>query len=171
MSAMRSSGRSIPIDMQTKDGVIPISRRAFSLRPECTAVAEWQIKDSVPTETDRQFEHLKAMIAHFAEATKTKSRQMPDETTRLLADLVARGRQIVELIAAEGQRARRMNDKRLTKSVARLRKALGKELSALDTLIGAQIRGSTVWAEKEDSLRPCQKPQRPRARFFRHYWQ
>ena len=93
-----------------------------------------------------------AVIAHFAEATKPKLRQMPDEVTRLLADLVARRRQIVEMIAAEAQRTRRMSDKRLTKSVARLRKALEKELSELDVLIGDQIRGSPVWAEKEDLL-------------------
>src|ERR1700730_14914343 len=92
-----------------------------------------------------------AVIAHFAEATKPELRQMPDET-RLLAGLVARRRQIVEMIAAEGQRARRMSDKRLIKSIARLRKALEKELSDLDVLIGDQIRGSAVWAEKEDLL-------------------
>jgi transposase len=95
-----------------------------------------------------------AVIAHFAEATKPKLRQMPDETTKLLADLVARRRQIVEMISAECQRARRMNDKRLTKSVARLRKALEKELSELDALIDDQVRGSAVWAEKEDLLAP-----------------
>jgi transposase len=93
-----------------------------------------------------------AVIAHFAEATKPKLRHMPDEMTRHLAALVARRRQIVEMIAAEGQRARRMSDKRLIKSIARLRKALEKELSALDVLIGDQIRGSPVWAEKEDLL-------------------
>lgn len=48
MSAMRSSGCSIPIDMRIKAGVIPISRRASSVSPECTVVAGWQIKDSVP---------------------------------------------------------------------------------------------------------------------------
>ena len=37
---------------------------------------------------------------HFAEAIKPKLRQMPDEVTRLLADLVARRRQIVEMIEA-----------------------------------------------------------------------
>jgi transposase len=93
-----------------------------------------------------------AVIAHFAEATKPKLRQMPDEVTRLLADLVARRRQIVEMIAAEAQRTHRMSDKRLTKSVARLRKALEKELSELDVLIDDQIRGSAVWVEKEDLL-------------------
>ena len=45
-----------------------------------------------------------------------------------------------------------MNDKRLTKSVARLRKALEKELSELDGLIDDQIRGSADWVEKEDLL-------------------
>ena len=93
-----------------------------------------------------------AVIAHFAEATKPKLRQMPDEVTRFLADLVARRRQIVEMIAAEAQRTRRMSDKRLTKSVARLRKALEKELSELDGLIDDQIRASAVWVEKEDLL-------------------
>ncbi len=71
---------------------------------------------------------------------------MTDEMTRHLAGLVARRRQIVEMIGAEGQRARRMSDKRLIKSIARLRKALEK-LSALDVLIGVQIRVSPVWAE------------------------
>jgi transposase len=93
-----------------------------------------------------------AVIAHFAEATRPKLRQMPDEVTRLLADLVARRRQIVEMIAAEAQRTRRMSDKRLTKSIARLRKALEKEISELDLLIDDQIRGSVVWAEKQDLL-------------------
>src|ERR1700757_1902171 len=93
-----------------------------------------------------------AVIAHFAEATKPKLRQLANETTRLLADLVARRRQIGEMISAECQRARRMNDKRLTKSVARLCKALQKELAELDALISDQIRGSAVWAEKEDLL-------------------
>lgn len=93
-----------------------------------------------------------AVIAHFAEATKPDLRQMPDEMTRLLADLVARRRQIVEMIAAEGQRARRMTDNRLIKSIARLRKALEKELAELDALIEDHVRGSTLWSEKEDLL-------------------
>lgn len=93
-----------------------------------------------------------AVIAHFAEATKPELRQIPDEMTRLLADLVARRRQIVEMIVAEGQRARRMSDNRLTKSIARLRKALEKELAELDALIEDHVRGSAVWVEKEDLL-------------------
>lgn len=55
------------------------------------------------------------VIARFAEATRPVPRPLPDETTQLLADLVARRRQIVEMMAAEGQRERRA-DGRLKKA-------------------------------------------------------
>jgi transposase len=93
-----------------------------------------------------------AVIAHFVEATGAKPRPLPDETTRMLADLVARRRQIVEMMAAEGQRERRLNDKRLKRSIARLRKAMEKELAELDGDLHDHVRGSPVWAEKEDLL-------------------
>lgn len=93
-----------------------------------------------------------AVIAHFAEATKAQPRPLPDEMTRLLADLLARRRQIVEMMAAEGQRERRMTSQRLKKSIARLRKALQKELAELDGEIDDHVRGSPAWAEKEDLL-------------------
>ena len=93
-----------------------------------------------------------AVIAHFAAATKPQLRQLPDEMTRALADLVARRRQIVEMIAAEGQRARRISDHRLSRSIARLRKALEKELAELDRVISDHMRGSTVWVDKEKLL-------------------
>jgi transposase len=93
-----------------------------------------------------------AVIAHFVEATEAAPRPLPDATTRLLADLIARRRQIVEMMAAEGQRERRLSDKRLHKSIARLRKALEKELAELDGEIDDQVRGSPAWVEKEDLL-------------------
>ena len=92
-----------------------------------------------------------AVIARFVEATRPAVRVLPDEATQLLADLVARRRQIVEMMAAEGQRERRA-DRRLKKSIARLRKALEKELAELDAEIDDHVRGSPVWAEKEDLL-------------------
>jgi transposase len=93
-----------------------------------------------------------AVIAHFAEATKPQLRQLPDATTRLLAELVARRRQIVEMIGTESQRARHITAPRLKKGLARLRKALEKELSELDDDISDHVRGSPAWAEKEDLL-------------------
>jgi transposase len=92
-----------------------------------------------------------AVIARFAEAAKPEPRPLPDATTQLLADLVGRRRQIVEMMAAEGQRERRAS-KRLHKSIARLRKALETELAELDAEMDEHVRGSPVWAEKEDLL-------------------
>ena len=93
-----------------------------------------------------------AVIAHFAEATKPEPRPLPDEATRLLADLVARRRQILEMIGAERQREKRMTIPRLRKSIARLIKALEKELTSVDTDINDAVRGSPAWREKEDLL-------------------
>ena len=92
------------------------------------------------------------VIARFAEATRPEVRPLPDAATRLLADLVARRRQIVEMMAAEGQRERRISDKRLKKSIARVRKVLEQELNELDEAIDDSIRGSPAWREKENLL-------------------
>jgi transposase len=93
-----------------------------------------------------------AVIAHFADATQAQARPLPDETTQLLADLVARRRQIVEMMAAEGQREQRLTDKRLKKSIARLRQAMEKALAEIDGEIDDHVRGSPAWAAKEDLL-------------------
>jgi transposase len=93
-----------------------------------------------------------AVIAHFAEATKPEPRPLPDAATRLLADLVARRRQIVEMIGAERQRQKRVTIPRLSTSIARLLKALEKELASLDADIDDAVRGSPAWRAKEDLL-------------------
>ncbi len=91
------------------------------------------------------------VIAHFAEATRPEPRPLPDEATRLLADLVARRRQIIDMIGAERQREKRATP-RLKKSIARLLKALEKELATVNTDIDDAVRGSPAWLEKEDLL-------------------
>src|ERR1700724_1933045 len=93
-----------------------------------------------------------AVIGHFAEAAKPALRPLPDEATQLLSDLVARRRQIIGMIVAERQRQRRLVEKRMQKSIARLLKALEKELSALDQDLDDAVRGSPAWREKEDLL-------------------
>lgn len=92
-----------------------------------------------------------AVIAHFADATRPAPRPLPDAATRLLADLVARRRQIIEMIGAERQREKRA-PRRLQKSIARLLKALERELSSVDADIDDAVRGSAVWRETEDLL-------------------
>jgi transposase len=92
-----------------------------------------------------------AVIAHFAEATKPEPRPLPDEATRMLADLVARRRQIVEMIGAERQREKRATA-RIKKSIARLIKALEKELVSVNSDIDDAVHGSPAWRDKEDLL-------------------
>jgi transposase len=92
-----------------------------------------------------------AVIAHFAQATNVEPRPLPDEATRLLADLVARRRQIIEMIGAERQREKRA-PARLRKSIARLVKALEKELASVDTDIDDAMRSSPAWRDKENLL-------------------
>ena len=93
-----------------------------------------------------------AMIARSARDTKPELRPLPDETTQLLADLVARRRQIIEMIVAERNRERRATVRRIKKSIARLIAALEKELVEIDAEIDAGVRGSPAWRDKEDLL-------------------
>lgn len=93
-----------------------------------------------------------AVIAHFAEATGLVPRPLADEATRMLADLVTRRRQIVEMIGAERQREQRTTAPRPRKSIARLIKALEKELASLDDDLNDAVRGSPAWRDKEDLL-------------------
>ena len=65
--------------------------------------------------------------------------------------LVTRRRQIIDMIVAERQREKRAMPK-LRKSIARLLKALEKELSSVDTDIDDAVRGSPAWRDKEDLL-------------------
>jgi transposase len=94
-----------------------------------------------------------AVIARFVQATQPEVRPLPDEATRLLADLVTRRRQIVQMIGAEKQREKRLTEPRLRRSIARLVAALQKELTEVDGEIDGQIRGSPAWRETEDLLR------------------
>jgi transposase len=91
------------------------------------------------------------VIAQFAAATKPPVRALPDAGTQALADLVARRRQIIQMIVAEGQREKRAAP-RAKRSIARLLKTLRRELSEIDADIEETVRGSPVWCEKEDLL-------------------
>jgi len=93
-----------------------------------------------------------AVIAHFAEAVKPEPRPIPDAEARLLGELVARRRQIIEMLVAERQREKRVDAVRVRKSLARHIAALEKELPVIDSDIDTMVRGSPVWREKENLL-------------------
>jgi transposase len=91
------------------------------------------------------------VIAQFAAATRPPVRALPDAATQALADLVARRRQIIQMIVAEGQRAKRAAP-RAKRSIGRLLEALRRELSEIDADIDETVRGSSVGCEKEELL-------------------
>jgi len=93
-----------------------------------------------------------AVIAHFADAVKPEPRELPDEAARLLAEIVDRRKQLVEMLVAEHQREKRVNSVRVRKGIARHIATLDKELQKLDGDIDSMVRGSPVWREKEDLL-------------------
>jgi len=92
-----------------------------------------------------------AVIARFVEATRPEPRPLPSEESRLLADLVARRRQIVEMIGAERQRQKRATAQ-AAKSIARLLAALEKELASVNGDIDDHVRGSPAWKANEELL-------------------
>jgi transposase len=94
-----------------------------------------------------------AAIAHFAEAVRPEPRAIPDEQARTLGELVARRRQIVEMMTAERNRRRQLSSHRLVRSVDRLLAVLQKELSVLEQEIDDSIRGTPAWRESEDLLK------------------
>lgn len=93
-----------------------------------------------------------AVIARFIAAVKPQPRSLPSEETQLLAELVGRRRQIIEMLVAERQREKRARNPRVRKSLARHIRTLEKELAEIDQDIDMLVRGSPVWREKEQLL-------------------
>lgn len=92
------------------------------------------------------------VIARFAEATRPAVRPLDDEATRLLSALLARRRQIIEMIVAETHREKAVTDKTLKKSIAQLETALKRALGDIDARIDERMRSSPAWKAKEDLL-------------------
>jgi transposase len=93
-----------------------------------------------------------AVIAHFAEAVKPVARPLADPQTRMLGELMARRRQLVEMIIAEGNRRRQLTAKKALKSVDRVLATLKAQLTEIDHDIDSSIRGTPAWREAENLL-------------------
>lgn len=94
-----------------------------------------------------------AVIARFVAAVRPPVRPPQDDATAALADLVARRKQIVEMLVAERQRAARATRKAPGKSIGRIVAALEKELERLDHDLDETIRAAPLWRAKDDLLR------------------
>jgi transposase len=100
------------------------------------------------------------VIARFAETVRPEPRPLPDEQARALGEMVARRRQLIEMMTAERNRRRQLTSRRLIKGVERLLAVLQKELSELEADLGDSIRGTPVWRERDELLQsvPCIGP-------------
>jgi transposase len=99
--------------------------------------------------TDRRDAEL---IARFAEQVRPVPRPVADEPARALAELVARRRQVVEMIGMEANRRRRARGPKVRRGLERTPAALHATLAGLDRGIDDRIKGSPAWRAAEDLL-------------------
>ena len=92
------------------------------------------------------------VIALFAEKIGPVARPVATPQARALGELVARRRQVVEMIGMEANRRRRAADKRLVRKIDRHVAFLEKELAEVDADIDAGVRATPAWREAEDIL-------------------
>ena len=92
------------------------------------------------------------VLAHFAEAMKPKPRPMPDEQLQALSELVARRRQLVEMLAAEKNR-RQQACRGVRERIAAHVQWLEKELEQLDHDLRTQVQQNAEWRETDEILR------------------
>ena len=93
-----------------------------------------------------------AAIAHFAEAIRPPARRIADGEAQALGELVARRRQVIEMIVAEKNRRRLAGQPRVLKAIDRHVDLLQAELSELDRDIDSAIRKSAAWQADADLL-------------------
>jgi transposase len=92
------------------------------------------------------------VIARFAEAVRPPVRPLPDETTRHLGALVARRRQLLEMLVAERNR-RQAADRALHERIDAHLRWLENALAEIEGDLDGAVRDSPVWRAKEELLR------------------
>jgi transposase len=98
-------------------------------------------------------DHIDAVVlARFAEAVRPAVRPLPDEITLELRALIARRRQITEMIVAENHRLGGAS-KAVKKRIDAHLRWLEAELDRADKDLDQSIRHSPMWQENQDLLR------------------
>ena len=92
-------------------------------------------------------------IARFAQAVKPEPRPLADAQAQMLGELVARRRQVVEMIGMESNRLRQAKAKTVKRTIEHLLAALQAELSTLESELDETIRGTPIWREREELLK------------------
>ena len=92
------------------------------------------------------------VLAHFAEAVQPPVRPLPDACTRELQALLARRRQLIEMLTAEKNRLSTTSG-RIRGQVQEHIRWLEQRLHDLDRELGQAIQASPAWRAKEELLR------------------
>jgi len=92
------------------------------------------------------------VIARFAEAVQPPARPLPTAQAQALADLVARRRQLLEMLGAERNRHQQGRDPRLQRQIATHIRWLTKALAELQATLDDTIRTSPLWRAQDNLL-------------------
>ncbi|MFZ1061514.1 MAG: IS110 family transposase [Candidatus Rokuibacteriota bacterium] len=92
------------------------------------------------------------IMARFAEVVQPAVRPLPTAAAQALGDLVARRRQLIEMLGAERNRHQQARDPQLQRRIATHVRWLTKALAVLDTDLDDTIRSSPIWRERDNLL-------------------
>jgi transposase len=93
------------------------------------------------------------VLAHFAQAVRPTPKALPDEEARELSAILARRRQLVEMLVAEKNRLHTITTKPVSKRIEAHIQWLEKELKRTDEDLDEAVRESPTWRENEALLR------------------
>lgn len=93
-----------------------------------------------------------SILAHYAEAIQPPARKLPAAETQELADLMARRRQIVEMITAERNRLKRMHVSVIPHIEAHIKWLTGQKID-IERNVERLVKASSIWGEIDGILR------------------
>lgn len=92
------------------------------------------------------------VLALFGERIQPPVRPLADEAQQALAALVARRRQLLDMLVAERLRRAQARDRRLARRIGEHIQWLERRVKQASDDIGRALRDSPVWREKDDLL-------------------
>lgn len=132
----------------------PLTRALASAQLPVVVVNPRQVRDfAKATGQLAKTDSIDALVlARFGEAVRPALRPLPDEVTVELRALIARRRQITDMIVAERNRLSAAS-KSVRKRIDAHIRWLEAELGRADNDLDQSIRQSSIWQENEDLLR------------------
>ncbi len=92
------------------------------------------------------------IIARFAEVVQPEARPLPTAQAQALGELVARRRQLTDMLGAESNRQQQAHDPRLQRRIATHIRWLTKALAELEADLDDTIRSSPLWRAQDHLL-------------------